>query len=329
MRRLDRRNFLQLSAGLCLASTLPLGASRSVAAENAAARSDEFVAKYLTNVVKLELEVGATQPFSAIHVSDSHFCFADERNDERKLKLAESRGRYFANGEKCFDAALALAQKKNALFLHTGDLIDFVSEQNLDVVKAKFDETVGAPDRFVSAGNHEYSLYVGEAKEDAAYKAQSYDRVQVAFPNDLTIASKVVNGVNFVAFDDVYYYATPEIFAAFKKEVEKGLPIVAMCHVPLYTPELFDVAIGKNAACAYLAGVPDERAKDFEPGRFQQQRADETTFEFIAWLREQPLLKAILCGHLHYFWSGKFSETATQAVVGGNYQGAAYEISFR
>ncbi|MBQ9127095.1 MAG: hypothetical protein IJY15_04955, partial [Thermoguttaceae bacterium] len=63
-------------------------------------------------------------------------------------------------------------------------------------------------------------------------------------------------------------------------------------------------------------------------GRREQQKPDATTVEFLDWLREQSLLKAILCGHLHYYWQGAFSKTATQYVVGANYSGAAYEIDF-
>ena len=308
----NRCDFLKASAGLCLASSLP-SVSPLLAADET-----------LLKPQKIKLQVGASQPFKAVHVSDSHFCFVDDRENERKKKLAASRLKYFGDGEKRFDAAMALAQKNDALFLHTGDLIDFTSEKNCEVVNAKFAGTYS----FVSAGNHEFSQYVGEAKEDEPYKAQSFDRIQKAYPNDLKLASKVVNGVNFVAFDDVYYYITPQVFKAFQAEVEKGLPIVALCHVPLYTPELFEVANGKNSKCAYLTGVPEELMKNFDPGRREQQKPDATTVEFLAWLREQSLLKAVLCGHLHYYGQGAFSKTATQCVVGANYAGAAYEIDF-
>ncbi len=308
----NRRDFLKASAGLCFASTLP-SVSPLLAADET-----------LVKPQKIKLQVGASQPFKAIHVSDSHFCLADDREVERKKNLAASRLKHFGDGVKRFDAAMALAQKNDALFLHTGDLIDFTSEKNYETVNAKLAGTYS----FVSAGNHEYSHYLGEAKEDEAYKAQSFERAQKAYPNDLKLASKVVNGVNFVAFDDVYYYVTPEVFKRFQVEVEKGLPIVALCHVPLYAPELFEVANGKNPKCAYLTGVPEELMKNYDPGRREQQKPDATTVEFLAWLREQSLLKAILCGHLHYYWQGKFSKTATQYVVGANYAGAAYEIDF-
>ena len=57
----------------------------------------------------------------------------------------------------------------------------------------------------MAAGNHEYSLYVGEAWEDAAYRNQSLATVQEAFINNIRMAARVIGGVNFVALDDGYY----------------------------------------------------------------------------------------------------------------------------
>ena len=48
----------------------------------------------------------------------------------------------------------------------------------------------------------------------------------------------------------------------------------------------------------------------------------------IAWLKEQPLLKAILCGHCHSFYEERFSPTAMQYTVEAGYKGGAYEIEF-
>ncbi|MBR5626034.1 MAG: hypothetical protein IKW74_00255, partial [Thermoguttaceae bacterium] len=63
-------------------------------------------------------------------------------------------------------------------------------------------------------------------------------------------------------------------------------------------------------------------------GCVEPQTPNKTTLDFIDRLKKEPLLKAILCGHLHFSWVGKFSETATQYVVGGNYNGTAREIIF-
>ena len=63
------------------------------------------------------------------------------------------------------------------MILHTGDLQDFVSEANIDFIR----EQLGVGDWYAAAGNHEYSQYVGEAREDAAYRMQSYAKVEKIF----------------------------------------------------------------------------------------------------------------------------------------------------
>ena len=312
---MNRRDFLKLGAAAPLISVVSTSSPSAVYAEE----------KSAPEIVPVALHLGASRPFKALHISDTHLTFADDRENERKRTLAKNRSRYFGSAERRLDASLEYAKSRNEILLHTGDLIDFVSEKNLEFVQEKFKNT----DCFVSSGNHEFSQYVGEAKEDAAYKAQSYDRVQKAFPNDLTFCSREINRINFVALDDVYYNVTDDQFRRFQAEIDKGLPIVALCHCPFYTPELFETAMRQpGAKCAYLTGVPEVRTEAYETNRRNQQKPDAVTLEFLDWLRAQPLLKAVFCGHLHYFWSGPFSPTATQYVVGGHFKGCTYEITF-
>ena len=56
--------------------------------------------------------------------------------------------------------------------------------------------------------------------------------------------------------------------------------------------------------------------------------ADAPTLAFIDYLKAQPLLKAVLCGHTHFFWKERFSPTATQIVCPGTYVGEALELRF-
>lgn len=290
----------------------------------------------LNEVTYITIPVGATEPFYALHLSDTHLTRVDERDNQRKKDLSQWRKESFPKAEAYFDAAIKYARQENMVILHTGDLIDFVSEANLDYVKEK----LAGVDCFFAAGNHEYSQYVGEAKEDEAYKAQSYDKVQAAYPNNLKFATRVINGVNFVAIDDVYYNFTEEHLRLMKAEVKKGLPIVIMCHVPFYTPHFYEIEMHKtNGACAYVTGAPLKLTETY-PGnpnlpedelwrnRSVQQRADKATLDFVKWAKKQPLIKAILCGHNHDFYQGPFSDTAMQHMAGATYDGKATEIKF-
>lgn len=333
---MKRSDFLRLCGGALLLTQLPkpLAAKMQKAAEASKVAEGPST---LRDVRKITINVGAKKPFSALHISDTHLTRVDARDNERKKSLSAARQRVFPWAEHYFDAAIRYARERNLMLLHTGDLIDFVSDANLDFVAMQ----LGVGNWFASAGNHEYSQYVGEAKEDEAYKAQSFDKVQRAYPNNLKVASQVINGINFVALDDVYYNVTAEQHELMRREVEKGLPIVLLCHVPFYTPKhCADVLKGNNGLAGYVTGAPLEITRTYQTNpslgpdeqwrnRSVQQRSDEPTLEFIAWLKQQPLLKAILCGHCHHFYEERFSPTAIQYVVGAGYNGDAYEIEFR
>ena len=280
------------------------------------------------NLNRVTVKAGASKPFKVMHVSDTHFTFCDTRDDARKQKLAASRVKGMRRGEHYLDEAIRAASAEGAMLLHTGDLIDFTSKANYDAVAEHF----AGRDTFVCAGNHEFLPYFRDTdREDAAYKAKSYDEVQANYPNGLTFASWIVNGVNFIAIDDVFYYTTEKQAELFEREVEKGLPIVLLCHVPPYTPDsraLFEAAFKKWRGAAYLFGVPDDMMGRYTKPLIRQQRADAVSMAFCKRLRAEPLLKAILCGHVHFTFADRFSKTAMTYVVGANYGGAAQMVSF-
>ncbi len=337
---MKRSEFLKIFGGTMFATQLPnlLHANNLATANQAsAALRGEVIPDIKLDIHPLTIDVGATKPFSALHISDSHLTRVFANEMERKRDLSKHRQKIFPWAEHYFDAHIRYAADNDMIILHTGDLIDFVSEANLSFIKGQL--SVG--DWFASAGNHEYSQFVGEAKEDAAYKAQSFDKVQAAYPNNLSLASHVVNGVNFVAIDDVYYNFTEQQHELMEREVKRGLPIVMLCHVPLYTPKHCEYGLKQTKGlAAYLTGAPLEITSKYKEypnlapdqrwrNRSIQQRADKPTLDFIAWLKEQPELKAILCGHCHYFFEERFSPTAIQYTVGAGYKGAAYAINFK
>lgn len=326
---MNRREFLHLCGGLFLISQLP---ERAYA--HFAELADEPIS--LKEVKRLKIAVGASAPIRVLHISDTHLTRVDSRDNERKHTLAASRGKAFPMAEQYLDAAVRYARERDLKILHTGDMQDFVSEANLDFIAATF----ATGDWYTSAGNHEFSQYVGGAKENAEYKAQSYDKVQAVFPNDLTVASRVINGVNFVAIDNVYYYVTAEQHAAVKREFERGLPVVLLCHIPFYTPKhCLDALTRHQGRTSYMVATPPKVIEDFRrdpssaASETYRSRAvsydiDQPTYDFYDWLKEQPQLKAILCGHMHEFFEEQFSPTAVQYTVGANYFGYAQEIEF-
>ncbi len=313
---MKRRRFLEILTTMAATPFLPIGLH---AATDETRRPHSLAPLNIRNItIKLECE----EAFSALHISDTHLTFADNRDNERKIKLAAGRMRFFPHAEHYLDAAINHARLNKMLLIHTGDLIDFTSEANFDHAA----EHILGENIFTAVGNHEFSQYVGEALEDEAYKQQSYAQVQEIFPNNLTFASKVVNGINFVAIDDVYYNITERQHEQMEQEMKKGLPVVMLCHVPLYTEKHCEYAVkAEGNHMAYVAGAPQSVTSKYPNA---SQNADKPTLEFIKWLKTQKQLKAILCGHCHYFYEDRFSPTAMQYIVGANYNGDAYNVRF-
>ena len=256
------------------------------------------------NLIYNKIKVGAEKPFRFLHMSDTHFTLADERDNKRKNDLAKQRSQWHSDAEEISAEVEAFAKEHQLLIAHTGDYIDFVSEANLDRLR-KFTED---NDVFMAAGNHEFSLYVGEAFEDAAYRNRSLGKVQACASNNIRFDSRKINGVNLIAIDNGYYLFDREQLDALKREAEYGLPMILFMHTPLYDKELYQIMgdHGCLGVAAYMVATPEELMKGYSKERYRQQKADEITEETVEYIRSQPLIKAIFCGHLHDF----VSETA-------------------
>ena len=283
-----------------------------------------------TNCLHTTISIGLEHAFRALHLSDSHICLTDARDGERKVRLAESRGAHFDDGvagrtERLLNEQLAYADANDLPILYTGDFCDFVSMKNLEYMR----DTLGKRNCFMAAGNHEYSLYVGEAFEDEAYKMRSFDLVQSWCGNDLRFASRVMSGVNFVAVDNVYYDFTARQLELLRTQVARGLPIVMMMHTPLYTPDLYEFVMKElRQPCAYLAGVPVRCMETYPPDRRIQQEPTPDTLAFIEYVYQQPLIRAVLAGHLHYDFDTRLPGGIMQYVTGGGFRDCAREITF-
>ena len=270
------------------------------------------------NVAYAKIEIGLPAPIRVLHASDTHLTHADERDGQRKVELAKNRLACFPEADERLAALGKLSLEMELPIMHTGDLIDFISLANMEAAKAFAD----SHDIFMATGNHEFSLYVGEAWEDEDYRNQSLANIQACYKNDIRMSSRVIrNGdaaINFVALDNGYYYFEPRQLAFLKEQVALGLPIVLMIHTPLYERKLYDDARARSGGCAYLAGVPDELIEDYEPYRYRQQKTDATTAAFLEYVAAEPLIKCILAGHLHVDYDSTFAGRIPQLISGGS-----------
>lgn len=270
----------------------------------------------------ITVDAGATSPFSVLHISDTHLTDAYPDEDKWKQQLKARRTVTFGGlQEEALKESIEWARKRCDYLLHTGDLIDWVSRKNLDLVKKYFGEKM-----FGAIGNHEESHYMGVDKKQGIRMSRAETRAMLGkyFPFDISFSSKTVNGVNFICMDDVNGTVTREQALKFKAEAARGLPMVLCMHVPFYTPDIW------RATCKfwdYTKG-PVTRAVPAPLHDYSRQARDPVTRDFIAYLKKEPLLKAILAGHEHIAVQERFSPTAVQYLVGGNFSFHGQEVIF-
>ena len=270
------------------------------------------------------VEIGLEKPFSILHISDTHLTAAYPAENKKKQTLNVSRTKTFGGRqEEALRDSLAWAKQHVDYVVHTGDLIDWQSEANFDLVKKYFgDGMTGA------LGNHEFSsdMWLSDPKEEKTEKYKDYSRkkLQDVYPFDISLHSQVVNGVNFVTLDDVYGYVTKQQVKRFHEELKKGLPIVLCMHVPFYSEDMWraNYRFWKCKAPMTDAVVPAPT------GDYKTQLEDPVTREFIAYLKQEPLLKCILTGHAHFSFDDAFSPTCRQYVTAGGFLFHGREVIF-
>ena len=277
---------------------------------------------------RVTVNIGLKTPVSVVQASDSHITYVSaadfEKLNDKTMEWYMSRSRIFAGGIPGLAAALLYAKKKGLTFFHTGDLFDFPSYGNLDMVKRDF----AGRDWFFAPGNHEYhgwgpgwpAIKFGNKADE---RTAGRKLMEPYFPNPFPVASRVIGGVNFVQYDNGGFsdYIGHWQFEQVKKEFAKGLPVVLLCHMPFFTEGLVDQMLKpkkltkEQINAGYLQGVP---WCNNWGGRV----------ELMNWLKTQKQLKAVICGHLHGEYTVEFAPGVKQFVADANYKGAVYEYTF-
>jgi len=268
------------------------------------------------------LKVGAKKPFAVLHVSDTHLTEAYPHEPHWVRTFATNRTQTFGGRQQeALRDTLEYARLHADYLVHTGDLIDFQTEKNLDLVKMYF----GTGALQASMGNHEFELMSEKGmlyERSEAFKDQYRAKLASFYPQDPIFAAQTVNGVTFVTLDDVFGAVTEKQVALFKAEVAKGLPIILCMHVPFHSEQSWKVT-----RTYWSAERTKYDSRKFDNGREGSDRwnqlNDPVTRDFIAYLKTEKLLKGILTGHEHFHYNEEFSPTARQIIAPGNYLFAA------
>jgi len=310
-----RREFMAGLGGLFAVSSLPAFGEDDPSVFPARGKFERL------NISYAHVAAGATEPFSILHISDTHLTAAYPDEGEACLNTGIRRQRTFGGRqEEALRDSLGWAKSHVDHVLHTGDLIDWQSRANFDLVRKYFGDGM-----FGCVGNHEFKVGGVKYARTEEYKANGRDALASAYPFDIGFSAKTVNGVTFVTLDDVFGTVRPEAVERFRAEAAKGVPIVLCMHVPFFSGEIW------RAHVKYWAGDGRKFRSVQAPnpaGDYRRQLDDPVTRDFIAYLKREPLLKCILAGHLHITVDEQFSDTARQYVVGGNYGFCGREVLF-
>lgn len=272
------------------------------------------------------MNIGLSAPVRLLHVTDSHISRADETDFAQCPELEElARCRFQEFGgpqsEDYYLQSITYAMQENILLVHTGDLIDFLSNANF----AFMDETLWDVDYIYAAGNHDFCHFVGRAVEDDIYKWENIKVIQPHVRQNLYFDSRIVGGVNVVTMDDSYYRFTKGQKEMLCAEVAKGYPILLCLHVPLYTPKLAVSMLEKND-CAFVIGAPREVYSCYPEHRRMQQAPDAQTREVIDYIKSERKIKGILAGHVHQNFEEPLENGVLQICTNAGYMGYVREL---
>ena len=258
--------------------------------------------EYEMEVLTSEIDAGAEISFTVLHTSDTHLTLCSETDTAEVKEKSKKRTKRFKNlQETKLNKAASMAKEKGYYLVHTGDIMDFPTDANIERAKAFFEAT----DCLYVPGNHE-----PEDKESDYYK-----KLNAAYRYDIDFYCQEINGVNFVGIDNSDHQITEEQFLKLKEVVAQGKPIILLVHAPLYTKELYDASVVDDGS-AYLMAVPETLMKNYPAEKYAQQRADETTYAAYDYIVSRDCIKGILCGHLHIDFETKVAGRIPQYVVG-------------
>ncbi|MBR3552711.1 MAG: metallophosphoesterase [Clostridia bacterium] len=263
------------------------------------------------------IDAGADEPFYFIHLGDNHLSFIDERDygDARLVETANARFDYCPYAQRVLDDASLKAEELDAFIVHTGDLIDYVSQKNLDLAKDFTDQN----DVFACAGNHEYHVYIWDDGEDVPRRERVEEKVQAAFSNNIRFSVREEHGVKFIAIDNSFHTIEQWQLDRFKEEITDGKPIILALHVPVYAPDIFEFQMTKldYPHPAWLMAVPEDLMAEYnyEPQWIEEQKANDATKEFYDLIVSTASLKAILVGHDHAHFVSQVTPTLKQYMV--------------
>ena len=240
----------------------------------------------MVDVIHTTLKVGLEKPVKLLHITDVHLTKYSENDPEDQQALLQRRHLTFRregaepllDPEAYFAEAIAMAEEMGATLVVTGDVMDLFSEGNV----REFHRIADGHDMMFSPGGHETQRICRRTMEEPyPYWVEMRQKLAKAFPEfDLDFESRVIGGLNVITANNALDYYNADTAGRFRRELERGLPIVVFSHDPL-TDGLLNCT------------------EPYHPNITLTPEDYRISHEMITLLREHPLVKGVFGGHWH------------------------------
>lgn len=240
----------------------------------------------MINIIKTEINLGLNAPVNILHITDTHIATFNQKDSEEIKNLMIERRKFYKelasfpkySPEEYFIKAIEYAKENDCLLIVGGDTIDIYSSGNME----KFQQIIAGQDMMMTLGGHDQQKrLVKTMLEEYPYFLEIRKILEKDFPNiDLEVSSRIINGINIVCVDNSLDYFSKSTYEKFKKELEKGLPIIVFMHDPIWMETLyFDKPYHENIKLS---------KEDYE-----------ISHKMIDLIKHHPLIITTFSGHYH------------------------------
>ena len=261
---------------------------------------------------------GLEKDYRLLFLSDLHIIAPDDPdvNDEKKEEVAARRDTLFVR-EGVLSAALweeiapALDNFDADLILLGGDLVDYCSFANIDILKKGLDR-IETPLIYVRA-DHDTETWYTDAHMTKEDSLKLHDSLKDLGASNDDIIVHDLEGLRVIGINNSTSFFTPGGAADFNALLSENIPTVVVTHVPLKPLE--DTGLSELSKQAW-----QDRALLW--GNDCYHVPDALTAEAYARLyRDDSPAFLLLSGHLHFPYEGPLSKSATQIVNAPAYEG--------
>lgn len=330
---MKRRSFFSKATTALMGLGLTTNSSANVIKQEEDKKSFKVSVNIEKNKVFFYSEVINTS-IKMVHIADTHLYKDDDRGVpfqvySKRMSKAYNQTTHFQTGEttnpeKTFVEALAFAREVDAdVITLVGDIFSFPSEAAIEWVQSKLKET-GIP-YIYTAGNHDWHYEGMEGSLESLRDEWIEKRLLPLYQgNHPLMAAYDVKGIRFLAIDNSTYQINEEQLDFLKVQVDTGMPLVLLVHIPMYAP-------GKKVY--FGCGNPNWGAatdQNFELERrpkWPENGHTQTTLNFHKEVFIAPNILGIFTGHIHQN-SVEVIKGKPQIVTDDNASGGYLDINF-